>query len=284
MEDTGAYFARGMTAAQTDSPFLLSTSAYLNDPALRDWVAQACLRRNSKGYPIVADVSSLSPILMKHFNLPKIDDLFEAEIAKNPKLKAWFEEGFTSAITRESLAKFSPGSVGGIFRDYLIRNNFEPEFKGARVKAGKGYFTYYQQRLSQQHDLEHVCGGFFFEYLSEIGVTWMRMRNLFQHLSAELAGALSTTYSLLMVPQINRVILHYPNVFLDLWGNLQQGDLVGRTSEPIFMMKYEDILHLPPAEAREKLGYRNVKDIDMTAAASVYTEGFGTSEVKHAAE
>lgn len=284
MEDTAAYFARGMTAASTDSPFLLSTSSFLNDPRLRDWVAAACLRRNAKGYPIVADVSTLTPILFSHMNIPKVDDLFEAECAKNPALAAWFETGFVSAITRESLAPYGPDTVGGIFRAYLVRNNFEPEFKGARGKIGKGYFSYYQHRLSQQHDLEHICGGFSFEYISEIGVTWMRMRSLFQHLSPELAGALSLTYSLLMVPQLNRVILHYPEAFLSLWQNLQQGDLVGATSEPIFMMKYEDVLHLPVEQARVQLGYRNVKQMDMSEAAAIYTEGFGTSEVKHAAE
>jgi ubiquinone biosynthesis protein COQ4 len=281
--DTAAYFSRGMTAASTDSPFLLSTSSYLNDPRLRDWVAGATLRRNAKGYPIVADVSTLTPILMPYFDIVKLDNLFEAECAGNPALAAWMEEGFTSALTRESLAQFGPDSVGGIFRAYLVRNNFEPEFKGGRGKMGKGLFSHYQHRLSQQHDLEHICGGFAFEYISEIGVTWMRMRNLFQHLSAELAGALSLTYSLLMVPQLNRVIMHYPQCFLPLWQNLQQGDLVGATSEPIFMMKYEDVLHLPVDEARAKLGYRNVKQMDMSEAAAIYTEGFGTSEVKRQA-
>jgi ubiquinone biosynthesis protein COQ4 len=282
--DTAAYFSRGLVASSTDSPFLLSTSAYLNDPRLRDWVASASLRRNAKGYPIVADVSTLGPILYPYLDIAKLDALFEAECAGNPALAAWFETGFVSAITRDSLAGYGPDTVGGIFRDYLVRNDFEPEFKGGRGPMGKGLYTYYQLRLSQQHDLEHICGGFAFEYISEIGVTWMRMRNLFQHLSAELAGALSITYSLLMVPQLNRVILHYPQAFLPLWQNLQQGDLVGATSAPIFMMKYEDVLHLPVAEARETLGYRNVKQMDMSEAAAIYTEGFGTSEVRRAAE
>jgi hypothetical protein len=39
MQDAAAYFARGTTAASTDSRFLLSTSSFLNDPRLRDWVA-----------------------------------------------------------------------------------------------------------------------------------------------------------------------------------------------------------------------------------------------------
>ncbi|MEI9982099.1 MAG: hypothetical protein WDN69_02090 [Aliidongia sp.] len=50
------------------------------------------------------------------------------------------------------------------------------------------------------------------------------------------------------------------------------------------MMKYEDVLHLPVAEARERLGYRNVKQMDMSEAAAIYTEGFGTSEVRRTAE
>ncbi|MEI9982098.1 MAG: Coq4 family protein [Aliidongia sp.] len=232
--DTAAYFSRGLMAASTDSPFLLSTSAYLKRPApARTGSRRPACAATPRGYPIVADVSTLGPILYPIWISPSWTRCSKPNAPGTLRWRPGFETGFVSAITRESLAGYGPDTVGGIFRDYLVRNNFEPEFKGGRGPMGKGLFSYYQLRLSQQHDLEHICGGFAFEYISEIGVTWMRMRNLFEHLSAELAGALSITYSLLMVPQLNRVILHYPQAFLPLWQNLQQGDLVGATSAPI---------------------------------------------------
>ncbi len=278
MREALEYLRTGAVEYTTPSPFLISSSRYLNDPRLRDWVAQQCLRRNAKDHPNVADVVSLVQIIDGMMDVDKIDALFEAECKKNPAVDAWFKEKFVSKMTRESLGKFAPGTVGRIFGDYLVKYDFEPEFYSMRGPRGKGYYDYYQLRLSQSHDLEHLLGGFFFDFISEIGVTWMRMQSLFYHLSPELAGELSVMYSLLMMPQLNRTILHYPKVHLKIWESITQGDLVARTSAPIFLMKYEDILHLPMQEARETIGYCNVKELDMTDDAEAWMEGFRLAE------
>jgi len=274
MREALEYLRTGAATYTTNSPFLVSNSRYLNDVRLRDWVAQQSLRRNAKDHPNVADVVSLVPIIDSLQDIDKIDALFEAECKKNPAVDAWFKEKHVSKMTRESLKDYAPGTVGRMFHDYLVKYDFEPEFYSFRGPRAKGYFDYYQLRLSQSHDLEHMLGGFFFDFISEIGVTWMRMQSLFYHLSPELAGELSAMYSLLMMPQLNRTILHYPQSHLKIWESITQGDLVARTSAPIFMMKYEDVLHLPMKEAREAIGYRNVREMDMTDEAEEWMEGF----------
>lgn len=42
--DNKAYFVGGMPQWQTDSPFLVSSSSWLNNPIARDYVAKQALR------------------------------------------------------------------------------------------------------------------------------------------------------------------------------------------------------------------------------------------------
>jgi hypothetical protein len=101
----------------------------------------------------------------------------------------------------------------------------------------------------------------------------MRHASYFRHLSPELAGVVNETYAFLLVPQVMRTMLHYPSTMETMWDTINQGVRVGRASEPIFMMKYEPVLHLNIPEARAVLGYREAVDLDGRAAADIWAEG-----------
>ena len=47
---------------------------------------------------------------------------------------------------------------------------------------------------------------------------------------------------------------------------------MGQQSEPYFMAKIEDVLHLPPNAARRVLGIRGAEDIDTSAASRIFRE------------
>ena len=57
------YLARGVALLGTDSSVLISSSKYLNDPRLRDWIAKIALRRNGPDYPPAAETHDFEHIL-----------------------------------------------------------------------------------------------------------------------------------------------------------------------------------------------------------------------------
>ena len=71
---------------------------------------------------------------------------------------------------------------------------------------------------------------------------------------------------------VMRAFLHYPQVWPTVMEVMQAAMTIGKTSEATHMMRYEDALHLPIPEAREFLGFRNIKLIDTSEMDKIYTE------------
>ena len=260
-----SYLMSGITPVATESSVLVSSSRYLNDLRVRDWVATHLLRRNGPDVPTPSDSIQLVQILREVQDVGHINALFAAERRKNTALDQWFREGFVSTFGVDDLAHHAPDTVGGIFHSQLTAHdmqiNIVPPFEP------KNDFEYFQLRAGQTHDLEHILGGGGFDFIGELVPYYMRLANLFVHLSPELAGELSA-FSILGSSRIlTRAVLHYPQTWLVTLDAVERGTAVGRQSDPIFMMRYEEIFDLPLMEARAKLGIRGARDAD-TAKAS----------------
>lgn len=260
-----SYLMSGITPVATDSSLLVSSSRYLNDPRVRDWVATHLLRRNGPDVPTPSDSIQLVQILREVQDLDHINALLAAERRKNPALDQWFREGFVSTFQVDDLAHYAPDTVGGLFHAQLVDKDMQidivPPFEP------QSDFEYFQLRAGQTHDLEHLLGGGGFDFIGELVPYYMRLANLFVHLSPELAGELSAFSILGSTRIITRAVLHYPQTWLVALDALERGATVGRHSEPIYMMRYEDVFDLPLEAAREKLGIRRVREAD-TATAS----------------
>ena len=279
MQETGkefddkAYFRGGYQPPRTDSPFLVSSSWWLSHPSVREVIAKHSLRRNHQDVPPTYEITDVSPIVTEFFiqNIAEVEALFVAERKINQALDAWFEERHISKFTLEDLKSCPHNSVGNLVYRYVVSNNYVLEFDAGRVVTPT-HIDFFMKRLSQQHDFEHILGGFSFDYLGEQGVTFMRHFSYFKYLSPKLAGFMNTVYTLLLNPQQIRTMLHYPEAVNTYWDNVQQAMLVGRSSEPVFMMKYEPVLNLPVEEARKVLGYRNVVEVDYRDIANAWAE------------
>ena len=259
-----SYLMQGINKETTDSSVLISSSRYLNDPRLRDWVATHMLRKNGPDIPTPSDSIQLAVMLRDILDVEGINKLIAREREKNAALDAWFEEGFSSSFTIDDLAQYEPGTVGGIFHKYLVDRGLQVEIVPTFEPTND--FEYWLLRSGQQHDLEHIMGGGGFDFVGELVPYYMRLTNPFVHLSPELAGELSVM-SILGATRIHtRAVLHYPETWLTVLETSERGSLVGRTSDPIWMIKYEDIFHLPLEEAREKAGIRNVREVDTSQA------------------
>ncbi len=260
-----SYLMKGIKPVSTESSVLVSSSKYLNDARVRDWVGTHLLRRNGSDVPTPSDSIQLVQILREVQDIDHINALIAAERQKNSELDAWFSEGFSSSFTLESLKQYSPDTVGGIFYTQLNNNaldvNIVPPF------TPKNDYEYFQLRAGQTHDLEHIMGGGGFDFIGELVPYYMRLTNLFVHLSPELAGELSAFSILGSTRIITRAVLHYPQTWLITQNAMERGARVGRDSAPLYMMKFEEVFDMTPEAAREKLCIKSVEFVD-TAPAS----------------
>lgn len=260
-----SYLMKGIAPVATESSLLVSSSRYLDDARVRDWVATHMLRRNGPDIPTPSDSIQLVQILRDVQDIDRINRLFAEERARNPALDAWFREGFVSTFQRDDLSHYAAGTVGGIFHAQLVANDLQvdivPPYKP------RNDYEYFQLRAGQTHDLEHILGGGGFDFIGELVPYYMRLTNLFVHMSPELAGELSVFSILGSTRIITRAVLHYPGTWLVTQNAVERGARVGRESAPLYMMRYEDVLDMTPEAAREKLGIRGAESVD-TAEAS----------------
>jgi len=263
--DDYSYLMKGLTKVATHSSTLVSSSKYLNDPRIRDWVATHLLRKNGPDAPTPSDPMPLVLALREVQDVDHINELFARERRNNPALDAWFGAGYISSFKRADLSGYPPDSVGGIFYKQLMDNDLQvdivPPYKP------QNDYQYFFLRAGQTHDLEHILGGGGFDFIGEVVPYYMRLTNLFVHLSAELAGELSVFYMLSSTRILTRAVLHYPQTWLTVLDALERGAQVGRESGPLYSLRWEDVFELTPEEARARCGIRGVRLAD-TAAAS----------------
>ncbi|AHE55092.1 hypothetical protein [Sphingomonas sanxanigenens] len=263
-----SYLMKGIVPLSTDSSTLISSSKYLNDARLRDWVATHMLRRNGADVPTPSDSIQLVLLLRQIQDIGHINTLIAEERETNPALDAWFDEQYVSSFDRDDLAHYDPGTVGHIFYRQLVDNDLQvdivPPFKP------RNDYEYFNLRAGQQHDLEHILGGGGFDFIGEVVPYYMRLTNLFVHLSPELAGELSAFSILGSTRILTRAVLHYPQTWLTVLDAVERGAAVGRQSDPLFFMRYEEVLAMTPDEARVHLGIRGVRIADTAEASAAW--------------
>ena len=94
--DNIPYLARGVSLLGTDSSVLVSSSKYLNSASLREWIAKIALRMNGPDVPPASEMYELLPILNALRDFDHIEHMMTEERKVNPRLDAWFAEGFIS--------------------------------------------------------------------------------------------------------------------------------------------------------------------------------------------
>ena len=184
------YLARGVRLLGTDSTILISSSKYLNEPRLRDWVAKIALKKNGADYPPAAEMYELIQILQDLRDFDRLEDLFREERKTNPALDNWFNAWFCSDYTIEDLKDCAPGTVGGIYYQAATQGSYDvqivPNFKP------QTQWQYYSLRAGQTHDYEHILTGGGFNYIGELLPYWFRLATIDQHIqNKELAGEMN---------------------------------------------------------------------------------------------
>lgn len=263
------------TVIPTDSSVLVSSSKYLNNPRLRDWVATQYLRRSGADHPTPVEAVELNGILAEIQDKGRIDELFARERRINPALDRWLGERFVSTFTERDLEALPADSLGGLFYRKVVRSGYHIALVPVPDPLPSSDFDFWMLRAAQTHDFEHIVGGAGLDFIAELVPYYMRLTNIFKFISPELAGELSVFISLASTRIMTRAVLHYPEVWLTVLATAERGAHVGRSSEPLFSAKYEDAWHLPLEAARAALGVRGAVDVDTAAATAIYEERVG---------
>jgi ubiquinone biosynthesis protein COQ4 len=265
------YLLRGITQLTTASSTLISSSRYLNNPLLREWVATELLRKNGPDLPTPSGSFRVAGIIREMQDYAAIDSMMEEERKHNPVLDRFLSERFVSNFTLDDLAKYPSDSVAGLYYTEVTTGNYQIEL--VPPYESRGNYEYFLHRFGQTHDLEHILVHGGFDSLGEVVVGLAKLENLYKHFNPELACELAVIQFFASIRFIARTALHYPQVWHDTWAAVDRGRKVGMASDAYLLAKYEDVFHLTPIEAREQLGIREVDDAVDTAAASRIWDG-----------
>jgi ubiquinone biosynthesis protein Coq4 len=251
---------------QTESSVLVSTSAYLANPVIRDWVATHTLRRDGPDRVTYSDNYALNRELA---HMRRGSDDFERRVEaarrRDPALDRWLAERFISRITAADLARCRPGTVGAAYHDYIAKLGIEVNVGfGFEVKTHHDFFA---MRHSQNHDFDHIATGGPFTLPTEMVPVWAMLSNYFVHLDPEIAGAHHMRTMLASTRFMPRAVLHYPASFPMFMECMAHGIRVGLASDPMYFYRYDDVLDLTPEAARRRMGVREVVEVDPRRAA-----------------
>jgi ubiquinone biosynthesis protein COQ4 len=270
----------------TPTSRLLSNSKYLNHPGLRDWCARDMLRRN--GPDQTSPAGGYQVIRMLEDDLQgdrRVEELLTAERKIHPGLDAWLTRAHVPTYTVDDLKDLPENSLGKIFHDYIVKNNFELDFHPARSPT-----QYQLTRLmrGRNHDIEHIILGAGFDYLDELVPAYFCMTQLHRAFSPALAGELGQVYMMSSLRYTTRTVLHYPRAWPTAMSCIRRGIRAGMESEFLYMADYEPYLHLSVPEVRKALGVRGVTEARTTEISLEWADASHQTLVeasaKHAAQ
>jgi ubiquinone biosynthesis protein Coq4 len=269
-EDNLPYLMRGRKQVSTTSSVLISSSKYLNDYRIREWVTTQSLKRNGTDYPPTYGIPMLIEAVREIQDQDRIEALFNEARRDWPELDRWLDERWVSKLRRDDMKSCPEGSIGGIWYKQLVGAGMEVDIiPGFEPKTS---FEYFFLRGVQTHDFMHILGGGGFDGLGEVIPAFLRYGNLFRWFEPELAGLLNVQNTFLTIPMFMRTPLHYPEVWMRMWELAERGMKIGRTSDALFLHRYEDYLDLPLEEARAKFGVRNAETIDTSRESAFWNE------------
>jgi ubiquinone biosynthesis protein COQ4 len=272
MMDNLDYLMQRVSTVPVGSSVLTSTSKYLNHAGLRDWVVTHFLRRNGPDRGNEGDTADGLITAMAQLTDPdEVEALIERERGSNPVFRDWIDEAYIGPHSVAFFADCAPGTVGGIYHDCLVNHGFQVNLGRASLEPASR-FEFIRFRMGQIHDFEHIITGGGFNTLGELVPYFVRLSNVHRHLSPELAGELTKFYVLGGYRFPVRAGLHYPQVYLTILDIMQRGIRIGLDSAPIFMARFEDVLHMTPVEAREALGVKHAEDLDTEEASRIFDD------------
>jgi ubiquinone biosynthesis protein COQ4 len=270
-----AYLGKNVRRASTESSLLVSNSRWLNNSTVRELLATWLLRKNGADFPVEADHTlGMREATEQVIPISEIEEMMVEERRINPTFDAFMAEGFFSRFRNTDFDKYAPGTVGGIIGRQIREFGFDLTLgvDMSTVPQPDTNFGFWKLRGGQTHDFEHIVAGGQFNSIGEIVVIFAKAANNSMHLSPKLASAVNAYLLFSGMRMVSRSLLHYPETWPKALECLEQGIRVGRASAPMYAYRYEDVFHLTPAAAQEKLGVKHAYEVDSEREAMIFRE------------
>lgn len=249
-----AYFNHGQVHHTTDSSVLISNSPYLNDPMLRELIAQEMLRRNGADLPNTAYIPHVVRHLMMYEDWPRIMQLFEEEKARLPEFRAWLEGRKISLFTREELANPAPGTLKEVVHDFVTNSGYNMDFfwQGMEIKSD---LEFYQKERTHTHDIEHMITGFETNHAGEVALLEANEVAIYRYFRPELAAFFNRVGTYLKAKTIMKMGLYYPDAYAHDIEARRIGAAQGaQWKHPLFLIPFRDMLDRQISDIRAEYG------------------------------
>ncbi|WP_428334503.1 hypothetical protein [Novosphingobium sp.] len=264
-ESERAYFNGGIVKVETTSSSLVSSSKYLNHAELRGLISQEMLRRNGPDMPNTAFIPEVAQILMMLEDFPSIFGLIEAEKARLPRLREWFDKRQLADFTKAEVQDSAPGTLGAALYDFMHNSGYELDIFYREIQVVND-FTFYLRQAALTHDIEHMVSGFGPNHGGEIALLNANMHSKSRYFHPGLAAFFNRIQIYLKAKTIMKDGLHYPEAMALNLEAEYRGAVQGRNWKyPLMLAPWREWVGWQISDIREELGITPVPDAGLWA-------------------
>ena len=248
------YFNGRIQKVTTESSVLVSSSKYLNNPELRELIAQEMLRRNGPDLPNTAYIPEVAQILMQLEDFARIIALFEQEKARLPRFREWCEKRALADFKKDEVKHCAPGTLGAALHDFMVNSGYELDIFYREIQVVND-LTFYLRQTALTHDIEHIVSGFGPNHGGEVALLNANLHAKARYFHPELSAFFNRVQIYLKAKTLMKDGLHYPDAFVLNLEAEHQGAVQGRNWKyPLMLADWRGMVEWSIAEIREELG------------------------------
>ncbi|MBX3222976.1 MAG: hypothetical protein KF795_20865 [Labilithrix sp.] len=162
-------------------------------------------------------------------------------LAEDPVVARSLEERHRIRVDLAALRRLPEGTLGRTFAEHMFAANLDPA--ALPDLASDDPIAFFRAHLYETHDIWHVVTGFGTDLVGELGLQAFYL--------AQIPGPLP---ALLVAVGFVRSGLVDDTLTVPFMDALVRGWRMGRSAEPLFGVKWDELWELPVREVRAKLG------------------------------
>jgi len=247
------YLQQGAKPLTTESSILVSSSRYNNDAVLRDLYAQSALGKNGPDLPVTYIGTEYYKAWLKIKPYEEEEAAIQRYKKENADFARFIDARFLSNYKAETVAHCKPGTLGKMIHDFLVKSGMSMDFlyNGQEIQSDLKYF---ETRINQSHDIEHMVMGFDVNFGGEIALDMFRLTHDARWLPEDVALIPNKLMGYLMSTAMNKTALHYPRMMYQFMECARIGiTAANQIAKPLTYIKWEDYYDMHIDDVRKDL-------------------------------